>query len=185
MILTQAIVKELLDYDPLTGILTWKHRSKKWFLSDQFWKSWNVKHAGKPALSYGNKKGRQSGGVLGKQYYAYHIIWLWMTGSWPDPGIDHEDQNPGNNRWVNLKEKTQAENCKNQSMRSHNTSGVTGVQLTPNGTYVAAITVNKKVIRLGFYKTIEQAAEVRRVAERNYGFSKRHGKPRSNGQVRL
>lgn len=52
MILTQKIVKELLDYDLKTGILSWKERNYKWFKGDKYplernMNSWNKRFSGK------------------------------------------------------------------------------------------------------------------------------------------
>jgi hypothetical protein len=49
--LTQKIVRELLDYNPKTGVLTWRRRHRKWFTSDRICNMWNTKFAGKPAFS--------------------------------------------------------------------------------------------------------------------------------------
>jgi hypothetical protein len=47
--LTQAIVRELLDYSPETGALLWCERDRRWFGSDRIWKTWNARFAGQPA----------------------------------------------------------------------------------------------------------------------------------------
>jgi hypothetical protein len=54
----------------------------------------------------------------------------------------------------------------NQDKTSSNTSGVRGVHITPYG-YKALIQINKKVINLGIYPTLEKAAEARKIAEQN------------------
>jgi hypothetical protein len=48
--LTQAIVRELLDYNPRTGVLKWKRRDRRWFKSDRDWKAWNSLHANRPIV---------------------------------------------------------------------------------------------------------------------------------------
>jgi hypothetical protein len=49
--LTQRIVRELLDYNPKTGVLIWKPRSIEWFYSYRRYCSWNAKFAGRQALT--------------------------------------------------------------------------------------------------------------------------------------
>jgi hypothetical protein len=48
--INQAIVRELLDCDPLSGALTWRYHDRKWFTSDRSWNIFNAKLAGKPAI---------------------------------------------------------------------------------------------------------------------------------------
>lgn len=93
---TQAIVREFLDYYPETGELWWKWRARKCFSSDSDWKSWNTKLAGKPA-GHISSDGYWYIGLLYKQYRAHRIIWLWMTGVWPDPEVDHDNQDRSDN----------------------------------------------------------------------------------------
>lgn len=56
-------------------------------------------------------------------------------------------------------------------IKANNTTGVTGVSKASKGCgYRAYITVDKKRIELGTYKTIEDAAKARHCAEQKYGF---------------
>ena len=50
MKLTAEIARQLLDYDPETGELTWKPRGSHWFASESAFKSWNTKYAGKKGV---------------------------------------------------------------------------------------------------------------------------------------
>lgn len=106
-------VREVLSYDPLTGIITW-------------------------AIDMGNqKKGTIAGGMSTKGYwqikidgilyFAHILIWLGMTGEYPINEIDHKDTNRINNKWENLREATHNENQRNKTLNSNNTSGHKGV----------------------------------------------------------
>ena len=53
--------------------------------------------------------------INGKMYRAHRVIWLWMTGKWPENDIDHEDRDATNNRWNNLGDKTKADNNRNRA----------------------------------------------------------------------
>jgi hypothetical protein len=86
-------LKNLLDYDPNTGIFLWKKTSPRG----------------------GQKKGKKAGKVIslgyvhirikGKNYMAHHIAWFFMTGDWPQIPIGHENKKNTDNRFENLYEK--------------------------------------------------------------------------------
>lgn len=85
-----------------------------------------------------------------------------------------------NNRLFNLRFVTRSENRKNQSVSSKNTSGVTGVYFSKaKKKYIAQIKVNREVIYLGIFETLECAAEARRQADRKYKFNNNHGEGRA------
>jgi hypothetical protein len=100
--ITPEYVRELLDYDPETGELTW--RETKSGRTSKIAGTVQPCHNGyrrKVVIDYG-------------MYMAHRVIWLWMTGKWPRGDIDHKDRNGLNNRWTNLHVVTKAENNKNR-----------------------------------------------------------------------
>ena len=172
--LTQEIVREFLHYNSRTGVLIWKWRARKWFRAKRNWTAWNRKFAGKPAFTSVHVQGYLTGPILGKRYLAHRVIFLWMKGRWPEPEVDHDDQDQGNNRWKNLKEATAQQNNKNHPKRHDNRSGVTGVFRNPWG-FVAYISVDGRRVHLGSFKSFGKAVAIRKEAEREYGFSVNHG----------
>jgi hypothetical protein len=88
--------------------------------------------------------------------------------------IDHLDQNKTNNKIVNLRLTTRAENNRNLAMRRSNKSGVSGVYLLPSGKWRAQIRHNNVNNHLGCFDTIEEAAAARRKAIEALGFNKNH-----------
>ena len=174
MELTQEIVREFLHYDSRTGSLNWKWRDRKWFKTNRGFIQWNKRYVGEPAFISVHTQGYLTGPILGKRYLAHRIIFLWMTGRWPDPEVDHEDQDPSNNRWKNLKEATSQQNNKNQSRRHDNKTGVTGVFETESA-FVSYISVDSTRVYLGSFRTLDEAKLVRKAAEREYGYSVNHG----------
>ena len=74
------------------------------------------------------------------------------------PEIDHRDVNPANNDVRNLRWATRSENNQNRGMQSNNTTGTTGVRLTKNNTFEAAIKANGHRYSKSF-KTKPEAAK--------------------------
>jgi hypothetical protein len=173
--LTQEIVRELLDYDPATGALTWRQRDRKWFESDGAWKMWNTKYSGKRIYS-STTKGYLRVKIWGHSYAAHRLCFLWMTGRYPDPEIDHENHVRSDNRWSNLFETGQ--NNKNRTLPSTNTSGHIGVYKHSNmyGAYIHNLDSSRE--HLGYFHNFEDAVDVRSAAELKYNYHKRHGERR-------
>jgi HNH endonuclease/AP2 domain len=178
--LTQEIVRELLDYDPLTGALTWRDRGRHWFRSDRDCDAWNTRHAGKPVGSADSmRKGYLSVVLFHRTYQAHRVIFLLMTGHWPADQIDHDNHNRADNRLKNILEATNLQNQRNQTLRNDNTSRRVGVQWRADrGKFEAKIGVKGQTIGLGHFDTFEAACAAREAAERLHGYSKNHGQPK-------
>ena len=108
--LTQSVVCELLEYEPNTGLLVWRQRARKWFSSDRIWRSWNSRYAGKYAFTALDTYGHAHGSILDRECLSHRVIWLWMTGRWPELEIDHINHKRDDNRWCNLEEVSKAVN---------------------------------------------------------------------------
>ena len=93
--------------------------------------------------------------------------------------IDHKDGDSLNNKKNNLRIANQAENCKNLSKYSSNTSGQTGVSFHKRiNKWQSRIKVNKKDIHLGYFDNIDEAIIARKEAEKKYNYYQNHGRKR-------
>ena len=107
--LTQEKLKTLLNYNPETGIFTWKKRNQNI--------SGTINNKGYVVIQINNKI-----------YLAHRLAWLYMTGLWPKNDIDHFNQVRTDNRFFNLREATRKENCQNvHKPHPNNSSGYLGV----------------------------------------------------------
>lgn len=144
--LTQAQVKELFYYDPETGNLIWRSDRGK------------NKMTGKIAGGLDNY-GYLKIGIDGIRYKAHRLIWLYIYGVWPVEDIDHINGVKSDNRLINLREATAAQNGQNmRKPNTRNTSGYLGVTAFRGG-WKAQIMVNKKNCYIGCYDTPEAAHE--------------------------
>lgn len=144
MKLTADRLRELLHYDPCTGVFTrlvsLSHRTKVGDVA---------------GVEHGNGYLRIN--VDAQRYFAHRLAWLYMTGSWPTGEVDHIDGARGNNRWENLRDVTRSENNQNhRAARSDSRSGLIGV-IKHGPSYRARITVNRKVHLLGVFPTPQAA----------------------------
>jgi hypothetical protein len=155
-------LKRSLIYDPSTGKLTWAQ---------------GTKFAGNEA-GHRTKRGHITINRKGKPHQAHRIAWLLYYGSWPVNGIDHIDGDPSNNKISNLRDVGQDLNNKNKCIRMDSSSGVTGVAwCTATNKWRAYISVHGKTRRLGQSASFERAVQLRKAAERKYGYHPNHGRP--------
>ena len=154
--LTAEKLRELLHYDPATGIFTWKVSTAR-----------RVKVG--DIAGYSNGNGYLQISVQSRLYLAHRLAWLYMYGTWPTDQLDHINRNRSDNQISNLREVTNKQNGQNQSKPSNNTSGYTGVSWYKR-TYkwVAQIMHNQKRIHLGYFTDREDAIAARKAAEKLY-----------------
>lgn len=177
--ITQELLHQLIDYDPMSGSLTWRPRPVAWFSpgnigSDAVARVWNHKNAGRPALNHVQSHGYLCGAIFGKGWKAHRAAWLWMTGELPDE-IDHVDGVRTNNAFSNLRNVSKTGNQRNRSLNHNNSSGRVGVYyFARNDRWVALIAGTY----IGCFETFDEAAQARAAAERGMGFHTNHGTKR-------
>lgn len=82
---------------------------------------------------------------------------------------DHKDRNPFNNRKVNLRPASAAENARNASIPKNNTSGFIGVHWEKRfNVWVAQIGYNNKRVKIGTFADKKDAIVARLKAELKY-----------------
>jgi hypothetical protein len=144
-LLSQNEIKELLSYDELTGIFKWSKKRRGIKV--------NV------ALGTDNGFGYLRITVLGKQYYAHRLAWLYVYGKWPKYEIDHINGNRSDNRIKNLRDITQISNCQNRnSHQSNSESKIMGVSWHKKAKkWQAHICIYKERKYLGLFNSIDEA----------------------------
>ena len=146
--LTAVRLRELLSYDPETGIFRWRNPQGK-----------RRAIAGSP-----EPRGYVRIAIDRRLYRAHRLAFLYMIGEWPSQ-IDHCNGNPADNRWVNLRLATRSENAANGCTPRNNLLGLRGVTRAYRK-FHARITHKKRRIDLGLYATREEAAAAYRGAAR-------------------
>lgn len=153
--LTQKRLKELLHYDPETGVFRWK----KYYLINK----------GKYEVgSISKQDGYCRIHIKGKTYLAQRLAWLYVYGYFPENELDHKDQIKHHNWISNLKEASRSCNMRNTKNQINNTSGVKGVSPYKNSkkiSWMVSITISTKQKYLGLYKSFDEAVCVRLAAE--------------------
>lgn len=167
----------LLDYDAETGILTWRRRSPSMMERPELCACWNRQHAGRPAGTK-NSHGYMSIRIGRRQIGAHRVAWLLSNGEIPgDHQIDHLNGVRDDNRLANLRLATVAENNRNMRLQRRNSSGLHGVAFSEQyQCFVSRITVNKKLVHLGHFPSLLDAAAARKSAELAHSFHPNHGR---------
>jgi hypothetical protein len=153
--LTHERLKQLLNYDPETGIFTWRSNIG------------NVKAgsvAGQPEKQYWRIS------IDKKRYRAHHVAFFYVHGRWPNGMLDHKDHRTQFNAISNLREATAVTNGGNMVRpRSDNKTGILGVCFDKaRGKWMANICANQKRMNLGRFNTKEEAQAAYLAAKRQH-----------------
>ena len=100
--LTQERLKQLLNYDPETGIFT-----RIISVSSNALKG--------DIAGWINGHGYRQLSIDYKKYDCHRLAFLYMLGKLPNEEVDHINHIRSDNRWINLREVTRHENKKNLS----------------------------------------------------------------------
>lgn len=162
---------ELFRYDYETGVLYWR-----WRVNSRVPKTLEAGTQGKSSSD-----GYRQVSIKGKDYRVHRVVMLMCYGFYGEGlDVDHINHVRDDNRLVNLRFVTREENQRNQSLSSKSTTGVTGVSfLKARKKYIAQIMVNRKLIYLGIFDTLEEAAAARAEANSKFNFHNNHGKGRA------
>jgi hypothetical protein len=170
--LTAKKLRQVLSYDWETGIFKWR-----------------IKPA--PRIRIGDVAGSDDGqgyiviGYKGERHFAHRLAWLYMTGEWPTMEIDHEDTNPSNNKWLNLRDVPHSTNQHNHRRpQRNNQAGVLGVHYeVSTGRWRAQLRVGRRRILNASFVTMEEATAAYEEAKRTHhadAFEPNWGRPVPN-----
>ena len=136
--ITQEELKEVLDYDPETGIFRWKTK-KPGIPKDRVF-------AGRPGI-----RGYIRIMLNGRIYGAHHLAWLYTYGKFPDKYLDHKNGITSDNWITNLREATASQNAANRKVCRN---GLKGAYWHKNRReWSSAMNKDGNRIHLGWFKT--------------------------------
>lgn len=171
-----AELRQLLEYDPETGVLRWLPRGVEHFETPLRCRQWNTRFAEKVAGTFDRSTGYLCFQLSGRRVLAHRVAWALHNGDWPNV-VDHINGDRSDNRIANLAAGSQSDNMKNLRRYVRNKSGATGVTWdAERGKWFASIRANGKTKGLGRWLVFEDAVAARQKAEEELGYSRRHGK---------
>lgn len=142
-------IKNYLSYDENTGIVVWKKTLSNRAISGS--------RAG--CIQKGRKRIYRVIRINKILYLEHRICWLLFFNEWPKDEIDHIDQDPTNNKILNLRVVNTQQNSTNRPIQSNNTSGIRGVSWNKKtNKWISQIETNSINKYLGSFDSIEDAA---------------------------
>lgn len=158
--ITQKELKELLHYDPETGIFTWLVTPYKYGRV-------KIGDSAGSNDAYGYRRIK----IKRRSYKSHRLAWLYVYGHFPPNALDHINVLKDDNRISNLRLATNSENQMNRGKPSNNTSGFKGVSWHKRRKkWDAYGQLNGKNKHLGAFDTAEAASVAyKSFAEQQHG----------------
>jgi hypothetical protein len=148
-------VSALITYDPQAG---------------HFYRKKNGKRAD-TEMTIGYRRVRLKVGDKVHEFLAHRLAWLMTNGDWPKDEIDHINGDRCDNSIQNLRHVSRLENARNIKLRIDNSSGLSGLDLLPSGSWRVRIGAN----HVGCYQTKSEAIAARSKFLCDNGYTQRHG----------
>lgn len=142
-------LRELLNYNPKTGVFTWRTGAN----SDGRKNPYTSRRRAGSLRPSGYRAVR----VDYELYQEHRLAWLYVHGVWPSQHIDHKNRDTSDNRISNLREASRGQNLANMATHKDNSSGFKGVAFHKRLGWFARICVNRKHHFLGYHPTPEAA----------------------------
>jgi hypothetical protein len=153
--ITQSELKEVLNYDPNTGIFTWKQKTSNRIKVGAI--AGNLHNCGYIELK-----------VKGNRILAHRLAWLYEHGKLPSL-IDHINGDKKDNRICNLRQASFAENAYNSKIRVDNKSGIRCVCWdNKRQSWGVRIKLEGKLKYFGNYKDLNEAAKIAEKYRKEY-----------------
>lgn len=159
-------VKQIIAYDPLSGVFTWKEN-----------RGGSAK-VGSKAGAYREADGYTHIFIFGKQWLAHRLAWTLENNLIPDcMEVDHIDGDRQNNAIRNLRLATSSQNKFNACLRKDSVTGVKGVGYDKKRKkWTGRVRADGEIVRARF-DSMEEAAEFCESQRLNL-----HGEFLSNGE---
>lgn len=157
MLLTAEHLREIVDYNPESGEMTWKVKYTRRVIVGE-------------TVGYTRKDGYKIAKIHRKPYLIQRLAWLYHYGQEPAGFVDHINGNPSDNRICNLRLATHTENMRNTRLRRDNKTGHRGVVFNKRyGNWIARICVGGGAVKqIGTFDTKELAAVAYSEASKKY-----------------
>jgi hypothetical protein len=146
-VLTQARLKELIDYSSETGTFRFNIARSNRIKVGQV--------AG--SVNSGNSKGYRQIRIDGRLYLAHRLAWLFVYGAWPNGDLDHKNRIRDDNRIKNLRiSPSRSAQLANMGTRRN---GLKGACYRPKRNHTNPWRAQIKRIDLGCFPTEQEAHE--------------------------
>ena len=146
--LTQKRLREVLHYDPATGIFTWTKGKRR----------------GKVAGTTHDKRGFLKVAIDNERHQLHRLAWLWMTGLHTPWSIEHVNGDHSDNRWGNLRLGAKVQKTAHRASWPEPTAypGVARI----GDRFDALVETTRETLNLGSFETAEEARDAIILARR-------------------